>query len=156
MISALHYVPLKIHGSAKRTRRSVLSVIASATNLCRRTLVRFLVTPFIVSSVGTGYYGIWEICRQLIVQMGAAEGRSIQALKWTLANKQGSDDFSAKRRDVGSAVQVWALFLPLIVLVGLLLVWKGPSLVGQASPEMVAVARLAIAILVLNRPSLPC
>ena len=136
--------------SGQRTRRSFLSGIASVGNFGTRIVVRFLVTPFIVSTVGMAYYGIWEICRKLLVQMEATEGRSMQALKWTLANKQGSDDVSAKRKDVGSAIQVWACFFPLILLVGMLLIWLGPSVLGEASPELHQVARLTIAMLVLN------
>lgn len=74
----------------------------------------------------------------------------MQALKWTLANKQGSNDVSAKRKDVGSALQVWAFFSPLILIVGMLLIWQGPSVLGNVSSETFPVARLTIAILVLN------
>ena len=141
---------MNTYSTVQRTHRSFLSGIASTGFFGTQALVRFLVAPFIVSSIGMTHYGIWEVCRQLLVQMEAVEGRSMQALKWTLANKQGSTDVSAKRRDVGSAIQVWACFVPLILLVGILLIWKGPYFLGETSPETFPIVRLTIALLVLN------
>ena len=142
---------MKTKTNSRRTRRSFLSGITSMASFGTGIFVQFLVVPFIVSSVGSAYYGLWAICQQLLGQMKATEGRSVQALKLTLANKLGSDDVSAKRKDVGSAIQVWGLFSPLIIVVGLVFIWKGPSILGDFDQEMLSVARLTIAFLVLNR-----
>ena len=117
------------------TQRTYLNSIASIVDYGSRLLISLLITPLLVSRLGGALYGVWQICQRLMNYMEATEGRPAQALKWTIANKQESDDISAKRRDVGSAIRVWIYFLPLQILFGGCLLWLGPKFMKTLSTD---------------------
>src|SRR5919197_1363052 len=62
-------------------------------------------------------YGAWEMLSRLISYMTAADARPTEALRLVVATRQGLNDPTGDRRAVGSALVVWLIFLPLVVLV---------------------------------------
>jgi O-antigen/teichoic acid export membrane protein len=70
-------------------------------------------------------------------------------LKWVVAQAQTSDDEKRKRQQVGTALVVWAIFLPGTAVIGGVLAWVSPSLV-HAAPDQVWIVRGAAALLVVN------
>ena len=79
----------------------------------------------------------------------AASGRPTQALKWTIAHQQASVDYEAKRRNVGSALVIWLLFMPILAALGAVLVWIAPSWLNTPA-ELVWIVRLAAAIMAVD------
>ena len=135
------------------TKKASLNAFASMLDYLARVLVGFLIQPILVTGLGDYLYGIWQILGRLIGYISAASGRPAQALKWTVANRQASIDFAEKRRQVGSAIVVWFLFLPLLAVAGGVLAWFAPILLGvpeQYTWIVRAAAGLLVADLILT------
>ncbi len=136
--------------SAKNlTKKAFLNAAAAILDYGARVLVAFLVTPILVSKLGDLAYGIWQISVRLTGYLSVAGGRPTQALKWTVASQQVSVDYDKKRREVGSAVAVSLLFLPILGALGAVLVWYSPILL-DVSAELVWMVRAAVTLLVIN------
>ncbi len=131
------------------TQKATLNALASALEYGARLVVGFLLNPLLVAGLGSYGYGIWQVLGRLIAYISPASGRPTQALKWTLANQLASTDYHEKRRQVGSAMIVWLLFLPLLALAGGIITWYAPGWL-HTSADFTPTVRLAIAILVVD------
>lgn len=131
------------------TQKASLNAVAAMLDYGARLLVAFLLNPLMVTTLGDYFYGVWQIARRLAGYLSIGGGRPTQALKWTVAHQQSSTDYDKKRRDVGSAVAVWFLFLPFLAIIGAILVWFAPSLLG-APAEFVWTIRVVVALLVID------
>jgi O-antigen/teichoic acid export membrane protein len=131
------------------TRKAYLNTAAAALDYGARVVVGFAVNPYLVSGLGTYGFGLWQVLRQLVGYLTPASGRPTQALKWTIANRQASADYGEKRRQVGAAVAVWVVFLPILGSLGALLAWFAPAWL-RAPAELAATVRWAAALLVAN------
>jgi O-antigen/teichoic acid export membrane protein len=137
------------------TTTATLNTAVSLFNVAISVLVGFLVSPALLSILGGVGFGAWKFCQRLLAFVSVAEANATQALKWTITNKQLDTDVDAKRRDIGSAVIVWFRFLPVILVLGALISWFSPHLLGQLDPEYVTPTRLTCAVLLLNLMLLP-
>ena len=88
-----------------------------------------------------------RILQQFAGHIAPASGRSTQALKWTLASQQVITDYEKKRRYIGSALVVWAFFMPLLTVLGGLMAWFTPSYLDMPK-EFFWSVRLAAGLLV--------
>ncbi len=117
----------KLLSDTSLTKKASLNALASVLDYGARLLVGFIVTPLLVTGLGDFFYGTWRVLQQLVGYISPATGRTTQALKWTLASQQASSDYEEKRRYIGSALVVWAFFLPLLTALGGLVAWFAPS-----------------------------
>jgi O-antigen/teichoic acid export membrane protein len=131
------------------TQKAYLNALAVGLDYAARLAVGFFVAPLMVAGLGDYLYGAWQVLGRLGGYISAASGRPTQALKWTIAHEQASDDYSAKRRGVGSAVAVWLAFQPVLALAGGLLAWRAPFLLEAPTEHTLAVS-LAAGLLVAN------
>jgi O-antigen/teichoic acid export membrane protein len=131
------------------TKKASLNAIASILDYGASLIVGFLVQPALLIGLGDFNYGVWQVLLRLIGYLSPAGGRPTQALKMTLANQQNIATEEQKRRYVGSAVAVWAIFLPVIGTLGGLLTWFVPYWVKAPSEYHWAI-RSAAAVLVMN------
>ncbi|MGQ0763404.1 MAG: oligosaccharide flippase family protein [Acidobacteriota bacterium] len=131
------------------THKAYLNAFASLLDACVKGGVLAVVTPLVVSGLGSSLFGVWQILGRLITYMHAADGRPTQALKWVIANRQADTDDELKRRHVGSAMTVWLLFMPILIGVSVLLVWISPY-VAKVPAEMFTTIRLTAGLLVAN------
>lgn len=131
------------------TQKASLNAIASILDYGARWFVSFILNPLLVTSLGDFGYGTWQVLGRLIGYINPAGGRPTQALKWTIANAQASTDYAGKRQQVGSAIAVWLMFLPILSLLGAILTWYIPSWL-HAPLELFPSIRWAAAILVAN------
>ncbi len=129
------------------TRKATLNSLASVLDYGARSLVGFVVTPFLVKGLGDELYGVWTVLGKATGYLTATSGRPTQALKWVVANRQSSRDFQEKRAAVGGAIAVWALTVPIQVSLGAALVWLAPGALHVSGPAATAV-RVAAALLV--------
>jgi O-antigen/teichoic acid export membrane protein len=129
------------------TQRAFLNAVAAGVDYAARLAVGFLVNPLLVAGLGAYAYGLWQVLRQMSGYLSPAGGRATQALKWTIANHQGSTDTLQKRRFVGAALLVWALFVPLLSVLGIVIVWFAPGWL-ELPDGYVTTARLAMGLLV--------
>jgi O-antigen/teichoic acid export membrane protein len=131
------------------TKKASLNVVASTAEQIARIIAGLVITPFLVSSLGDAVYGTWQVLQRMIGHASPASGRPGEALKWTVAHDQASTDYAKKRRQVGNAVAVWFLFLPVLLLIGGLLAWFSPIWIG-VPPDSYSSTRMAGAILVVD------
>ncbi len=131
------------------TRRASLNVVASLLDWGAKVAVGFFVTPVLVGGLGQSLFGVWEMLTRLVGYVNVADVRPTEILKLVIANRQTVKDGTIQRRQVGSAVGVWAICLPALVIVGAILVWFVP-VITKVSPELYGLVRVACALLVLN------
>lgn len=131
------------------TKKASLNALAAMLDYGGRLLVGFIITPILLGGLGDFYFGVWQVLMRLIGYLSPASGRPTQALKMTLANQQTITDYDLKRRHVGSALAVWALFLPIMSVLGGLLAWFAPYWIN-APQEYVWQIRLAAGLLAVN------
>lgn len=136
-------------GSGELTRRASLNAVASATDYVARLVVGFVVNPILVTGLGSLAYGVWQVIGRLVGYISPASGRPTQTLKWTIANRQASADVEEKRRQVGSAIVVAGIFLPILVALGLAVSWFAPAWL-RAPAELAWPIRAATFLLVVN------
>jgi O-antigen/teichoic acid export membrane protein len=131
------------------THIAYLNTVASLLDYGSTVAVGLLITPILLRSLDTTLFGVWKILQQLVNYLAATDGRPTQALKWIIANHQVSDDYDAKRRAVASALVAYAIYLPILTVIGGVLVWISPTFT-KVPPELETVVRIACAILVGN------
>jgi O-antigen/teichoic acid export membrane protein len=145
------------------TRRASLNAVASGLDYGARALVELVVSPLVVSGLGAATYGAWRVLWQWSSYVWGASGRSAQALQYAISHRQWTATDAEKRQLVGAAAFVWLLFLPLLLVAGVLGVWLVPHLMevpaSQVTPLRVAAAILtvdaaAITLLTLPRSAL--
>jgi O-antigen/teichoic acid export membrane protein len=137
------------HAESTLTRRATLNAVAALVDYAAQTIVTLIVTPLLVRGLGAFTYGVWQVLQRLLGHAAVTTGRPGEALKWVIAHEQSSDDYAAKRRYVGSAVVVWFLFLPVLLLLGGVFSWFAP--LWLKVPEgSVGTVRLAAWLVVLT------
>lgn len=152
MSSWISFLPKKFSGllsDKTLTKKASLNAVASILDYGARWLVTFILNPLLVNGLGDFGYGAWQVLERLIGYISPAGGRPTQALKWTIANRQASTDYDDKRRQVGSAVLVWLIFLPLLAVIGAILAWYIPVWL-DAPLDWYASVRWSAALLVAN------
>jgi O-antigen/teichoic acid export membrane protein len=131
------------------TKKASLNAAASTAEQIARIVAGLIITPILLTQLGRSAFGIWQVLQKLIGHSSPASGRPGEALKWTIAHEQRSTDYDFKRRQVGNALAVWLLFLPVLVLIGGILAWFAPTWLDVPSTSY-GVVRLAGAILVVD------
>lgn len=147
--SVLSRIVSRILSDDTLTKKASLNAVASTAEQAARILAGLIITPFIVTRLGDALYGTWQVLQRLIGHASPASGRPGEALKWTIAHDQASTDYERKRRQVGNAVAVWVLFLPVLLVTGGILAWFSPVWIG-APESTYGTIRLAGAILVVD------
>ena len=94
-----------------------------------KMIITFILNPFIIGVLGSVHFGIWKTVENLLGFASIADGKATQALKWIIANQESSDDYEKKRRAVGSALIVWFLFLPILLIIIGSLTYFAPNLI---------------------------
>lgn len=136
-------------GRPPLTRRASLNALAALVDYAARILIQLVLAPLLLRHLGVSGYGTWQVLQRLIGHATPAAGRPGEALKWVVAQSQSVDDAELKRRQVGTSIAVWALFLPIVLVVGGTLAWIAPALVG-ASSDQTWIVRAAAGLLVVN------
>jgi O-antigen/teichoic acid export membrane protein len=131
------------------TRRAALNSLAAGIDIIARVGVELLLNPFLVGRMGDHLYGAWRVLWRFTGSLAATSGRSAQALKWSIANRQNSSDYHEKRQMVGSAIGVWLLFLPILGGIGGVLAWMSPSFL-DTEPQYAWSVRWAAGLLVAH------
>jgi O-antigen/teichoic acid export membrane protein len=129
-----------------RSRRASLTSLASSLDHVAGMTVQFVINPLLLQGLGSPLYGAWRVLFSLNGYLWATGGRSAQALTWVIAHGQRSLTEGEKRRYVGSAVAVWFIFLPLLLIVGGVGSWFAPQFL-ETAPEAVWAVRIAAALL---------
>jgi O-antigen/teichoic acid export membrane protein len=131
------------------SRKAALNTAAAMIDYGARIIVGLLVQPVLVSRLGDVVFGVYQTLGRLVGFATPAGGRPSQALKWTIARDQHSDEYEEKRIQVGAALGVWLVFLPPLAIAGGVLAWISPVVLGL--PDSVhTTVRIAAALLVAD------
>ncbi len=106
------------------SERAGLTFISTFLLQAARFLVSFVVTPIVVRGLGTELYGAWRMMQQSVGYLSFTDLRSMGTLKFTLAVRQHVEDVEEKRRQIGSALKLWMITLPVFVACGIILIWQ--------------------------------
>jgi O-antigen/teichoic acid export membrane protein len=139
----------RVFSDGSLTKRASLNGVVGLADFGARVVVGLLVTPLLVTHLGAFMYGVWQVLQRLLGHAAVATGRPGEALKWVLARKQSSTDYEDKRRQVGSALEVWVIFLPFLVVIGAVLSWFVPQWLDTPAAQVTTV-RMGSAVVVLN------
>jgi O-antigen/teichoic acid export membrane protein len=129
------------------TKKAGLNALTGGLEYGAQVIVGFIVNPLLVAGLGVHGFGVWQVLRQLVGYLSPATGRSKEALKWSIATLQSSDDHEEKRRHVGSAIAISLVALPVLAVLGAVLAWFAPFWL-KVEPELVDSTRIAIGLLV--------
>jgi O-antigen/teichoic acid export membrane protein len=140
---------LNILSGDNLTKKAYLNAFTAILDYGATLVVGFLITPLMVAGLGDYYYGLWQLLNRLVGYLTPASGRPAQALKWTLANQQTSNDYDLKRRQIGNTIVVWLIFLPIMIVTGAALAWLAPYWL-KIQPQYIWLVRVTIGILVAN------
>jgi O-antigen/teichoic acid export membrane protein len=146
---ALGRVISRVMSDKSLTKKASLNAAASTGEQVARIIAGLLISPFLLHMLGDDLFGVWQFLQRLIGHASPASGRPGEALKWTIAHEQRSSDYDFKRRQVGNALAVSILFLPILALVGGVLAWLAPIWLG-APVDQYHMIRLAAGILVID------
>lgn len=144
--------PTRVADAGRRptlTGRASLNALAALVDYGARIAIQLVLAPLMLRFLGDAGYGAWQVLQRLIGQATPAGGRPGEALKWVVAQGQTSNDHELKRQQVGTAIAVWVLFLPLVSVIGGVLAWFSPALV-DAGPDQLWTVRAAAGLLLLN------
>jgi O-antigen/teichoic acid export membrane protein len=121
--------------AAPLTRRASLNAAAGLLDYVARIGVQFIITPILLGGLGRTLFGVWEVLTRLVTYVSATDGRPNEALRLVVAQQQAETDVQVRQRQVGAALAVWLLLLPLVMLAGVLIVWLAPSLTGVSAGQ---------------------
>ena len=142
-------VVARVVSDGSLTKKASLNAAASTAEQIARIVAGLIISPLLLTRLGDTAFGIWQVLQRLIGHASPASGRPGEALKWTIAHEQRSTDYDFKRRQVGNALAVWLLFLPLLVAIGGTLAWLSPVWLDVPTASYGTV-RVAAGILVLD------
>jgi O-antigen/teichoic acid export membrane protein len=131
------------------SQRASLNMFAAILDYGARIVVGLIVQPILVSRLGDLVFGVYQTLGRLVGYATPAGGRPSQALKWTIARHQHSTEYEEKRLQVGSALAVWLIFLPPLAVVGGILAWISPLVLGLPD-SMHTTVRIAAGLLVAD------
>lgn len=131
------------------TKAASLNALAAGLDYGARLLIGLIVTPILVTGLGDFLFGVWQMLGRVAGYLSVAGGRANQALKNAIANRQASDDYEEKRQLVASSLVVWAMFVPVLSVIGVFIVWLIPNWV-DAPRELLFDVRFATAIVIAN------
>lgn len=129
------------------TRRAQLTLGNTVLTQLAKFGCVLLMMPFVISRLGAELYGAWVMVQQLVGYLATGEIRATSTLKFSLSVTQHCEDHSRRKRQIGAALVLWLLSLPLMLAISAVLVVYAPALI-QCAPEDAALLRSTIAITV--------
>jgi O-antigen/teichoic acid export membrane protein len=129
------------------TATASLNALQSLLDYVAKLVVGLLIVPIMLSGLGRTLFGVWEMLHKLVGYLAAADGRPTQALRLVVAHGRTSADPESHRRQVGGAVVVWFLFLPLFATVGGVVIWLAPH-ITRVPENLHSTVRAACGLLV--------
>lgn len=107
-------------------QRAYLNSLTGIIDYAVTQITGFIVSPFIVSGLGSSMYGIWQMLGQMTGYAKVADTRATQVLKWTVAKKKDIADDEELRSDVTTALAVTMFIVPIVLIAGGIISWYAP------------------------------
>ncbi len=122
--------------ASKILKKTKYNAIAGYLKFVITSLMVFALSPLLVHFLGAYSFGVWKTIQKILTFASITDGRATQALKWVIANDETNTNEIIKQQAVGSAVKVWFLFLPIMLLTIVLLVWNLPFFINELETSM--------------------
>jgi len=129
-------------------QRAYLNSVTSILDYGARILTNFVVTPFLVSGLGSTLFGVWKVLGQFTSYTNLADIKVSQVLKWAVARDRGSISDEELREYVTATFLLLMLILPFLLIAGAVISWYSPQ-ITNVPDEYYATVRITAAILVL-------
>ena len=136
-------------GPSDLSRRAGMTFLSGMVQQAARIVTGLALTPIIIRGLGAELYGAWTMIQQTVGYLALGDARPMGTLKFTLAVEQHVDDYEQKRRQVGAALAMWALTLPILLALGGAVVWAAPHFI-RTDPAHNGAVRAALAVAVLT------
>lgn len=149
LTTSLSKLTTKLFSAKSLTKKAYLNSLASALDYVARLLVGFIITPVVVAGLGDYFFGMWQVLNRLVGYASPTSISPTHALKNSLANMQASTDYHQKRQYVGSAVGMWLILLPVLLIFGGIITWFAPIWLKSAPADYAAVRWVSV-LLVFN------
>lgn len=118
-------------------------------------LAGFIVSPILLTYLGATSFGLFKGAQKLMDVASIADGRTGQALKWTIARNISNGDDNILSRAVSNAVHTAVMYSPLLMIIVVALVGLVPALTNSVSPGSEANLRILVAVLGFNLVLMP-
>ncbi len=130
-------------------QRAFLNSLTGLIDYLAKMFVGFFLNPFMISTLGTVYFGAWQVIGQLNSYMATADIRAATSLKYILSKDRSISNDIELKRVVSSALFANLVFIPLYLIGGVFIVWFAPVLSGVSNSYYYTV-RVASSFLVLS------
>ena len=127
-----------------------LNVVSGLMFFFLNSFFSLFINPFLLNNLGASGFGLWKLINQYMGFISFADGKSSQALKWTIADKESYNNFSSKKRDVGAAIIVWLIMLPILVCSVAFISFYFPSLINENPHIEINLLRIIVGCMGLN------
>lgn len=101
----------------RKSRKAALNLVAALLDQGLVVLTSMLLAPQILQQLGSAHYGFWLFIQKTLTQAGMLDGRCAEVLKWKIARKNESTDYSYHQREIGASLISTAFFLPIVITV---------------------------------------
>ena len=129
-------------------QRAYLNSVTSVLDYGARIVTNFVVTPFLVSGLGSTLFGVWNVLGQFTSYTNIADIKVTQVLKWAIAKDRDTTSEETLREYVTATFLLLMLILPFILMLGAVVVWFAPQITGVGE-EFVNTVRITAGLLVL-------
>lgn len=130
-------------------QRAYLNSLTSIIDYAGGQITGFIVSPFIVSGLGSSLYGIWQILCQMTGYVNIADTRATQVLKWSVAKKKDVVNEEELRSDVSSAFAVTLFLIPIALVAGSIISWYAP-VITHADKAYYNLIRITCSIMIFS------
>src|SRR5690625_5206165 len=129
-------------------QRAYLNSVTSVLDYGARIVTNFVVTPFLVSGLGSTLVGVWNVLGQFTSYTNIADIKVRQVLKWAIAKDRDTTSEETLREYVTATFLLLMLILPFILMLGAVVIWFAPQITGVGE-EFVNTVRITAGLLVL-------
>jgi O-antigen/teichoic acid export membrane protein len=130
------------------TWRATLALLSNILTQVAGLLSQLIVTPILLTLLGVDLYGAWVVLQNSLAYVLIVNLRVGATLRFRLGTHQHEDDLVYKRTQVGGALVAWLVTVPLLILLGVPLIWWAPEITGVPA-TLGSSVRLTMGMLVL-------
>ena len=127
-------------------RKSIYTGLVKLFNIGLSFVVQFVITPFILGSLGKELFGVYTIINKMQGYISVVDLRPTAILRFKLAATQTKNDIQSSKEYIGSSLIISVILLPFMVLVGWLLS-LGFEHYFKIDEQYIAVGKTAIIVL---------
>lgn len=130
-------------------QRAYLNSVTAWIDTIVKLVVRFIIDPLIITTLGGTLYGVWQILNQLNNYLATADLRAATTLKWIIAKERTLRTDHELKQSVSSSLFTNVLFLPLYLVAGAVTIYISPFVTKVESDQFLLV-RQTSAIMVFS------